>query len=342
MDVLTSPEQVENSIRQMEVQAVNFGYRFINDSNVRQAYMAQTKKMSTELIAACKSGAITPKQAAAAANQMRNEIMEFARVKSSDLGRAKARNLKARGLNMDDLINKYSTSLFKKPFSTLSSVEQNSVYLAIVESSGRARPKINAKAARLGIAGKTLWVLTACVAIYNVSVADNKFKASGREAANIGGGFAGGAAGGAIAGIWFGPVGVAVGAVIGGVIGSITSDQVYVELAGPDGEFAKHFIPRFTNAVSTNESGMADALVKECSYELDKVYAIFIQLNDKYHTDADDIALLYVQAIKKLQDGPLKQAFKTHVALRNYLAQLLDDGWTSSEEKECIVYLKAA
>lgn len=339
MTKVYTQDEVNHAIRDMEVQAVNFGYRFIQDAGVRQSYMAQTKKMSSELLASVKSGAVTPKQAAQTANQLRNEIMEFARVRSSDLGRAKARALKARGLNLDDLVNKYAQSLFGKTFGQLNKAEQNAVYTSIVESAGRARPKVNAQAARLGIAGRALWVVTACIAIYNISVAENKVKATGREVANIGGGFAGGAAGGALAGVWFGPIGVAVGVVIGGVIGSITADQIYVEVTGPDGEFARRFIPRFTSAVNTDEAGMAQALIQECSYEMDKVYAVFVQLNDKYHTDADDVALLYVEKIKTLTSGPLLHAFHSHGALRKYLTQLLEAGWTSKEELACIKYL---
>ncbi|AFU98515.1 hypothetical protein [Simiduia agarivorans] len=342
MEPVYSKDTVDKAIRDMEVQAVNFGYRFIGDAKVRQAYMRQTKQFSRELIASVESGAITPKQAATTANQMRNELMEFARVRSSDIGRAKAKALKARGLNLDDLMNKYANSLFKKPFRLLNGAEKDRVFIEIVESAGRARPKVNAQAARLGVAGKALWVLAAGIAIYNISVADNKWKATGREAANLGGGFAGGAAGGALAGIWFGPVGVAVGVVIGGVIGAISADQVYVEIAGPDGEFAKQFIPRFTNLVSTDESGMASALVTECSYELDKVLAVFQQLNDKYHTDADDIALLYTNKVRSLSIGsPLSVAFRAHGALRRYLAELMDAGWTTQEEKDCVNYLRS-
>lgn len=117
------------------------------------------------------------------------------------------------------------------------------MFLEIVSSSGRSNPNVNFKMKRMNGIGRGLWILTACIAIYNISVADNKIDAAGREAANVGGGFAGGAGGGAVAGIWFGPVGV----IIGVVLGSIISDQIYVEISGPDGDFAKRFIPRFTN-----------------------------------------------------------------------------------------------
>jgi predicted RNA-binding protein associated with RNAse of E/G family len=61
-------------------------------------YMHETKEMSLELSKAYKTGQISAKQAAEAANKMRNEIMEFARIRSSDLGRAKAKSMKAKGV----------------------------------------------------------------------------------------------------------------------------------------------------------------------------------------------------------------------------------------------------
>lgn len=283
---------------------------------------------------------LTPKQAAQAANQMRNEIMEFARVSSTDIGRAKAKALKSRGLDLDGLTEKYSKKVFGLQFDELSDVQRNSVYLEIVESAGRARPSVNKKAARLGNIGRGLWVLTACMAIYNVSVSDNKAKAAGREAANVGGGFAGGAGGGALAGIWLGPFGVSIGVVVGGVLGALISDQIYVEIAGPDGEFARNFLPRFTSIIGTKEKAIADALIQECGYDLDKVLAVFVELNDKYHTDSDDVANLYIENIRNSNSKVIMEAFRLNVRLRKYLISLLDEGWTTDSERKNIHYLK--
>ncbi|WP_406609462.1 hypothetical protein [Agarivorans sp. JK6] len=339
MDAYLNDKDIESCIQQMEVAAINFGSRFINDSKVRVLYMAQTKSMATELKAAYKSGHITPKQAALSANQMRNEIMDFARSKTSDIGRAKVVKLKARGLDLETLLNKYSNKHFGKAFSDLTEPEAATIYKNIVSSAGRANPKVSVRANNLGRAGRALWVLSACIAVYNISNASNKLKATGREAANVGGGFAGGAAGGAVAGIWCGPIGVAIGVVVGGVLGSVLSDQVYVELAGPDGDFAKAFIPRFTNAFSTKESQMASALVKECSYELDKVFSVFVELNDKYSTDADDVAMYYTKLVKSGDFPLVKQALSLHQSLKSYLIQSMESGWTSADEKDCIRYL---
>ncbi|MCR6650028.1 MAG: hypothetical protein NVV73_00395 [Cellvibrionaceae bacterium] len=330
---------VEEAVQQLEVQAVNFAYRFIQDARVRTEYMRSTKEMAEQIRDLYGKGQLTAQQAAETANAMRNEIMEFARVRSSDLGKAKARSLKAKGLDLDDLLNKYAKSIYKKPFDQLTSDEASRVYLEVVDAAGRSRPSVNIKTARLANAGKALWLLSACVAIYNVSVANNKVKAAGREAAGIGGGFGGGAAGGAVAGIWFGPIGVAIGVVVGGTLGAIMADQVYVEVTGADGEFARKFIAKYTNLVSTDESAMADALVRECSYEMQKVLDVFVELEDKYSTDADDIALLYVEKIRALPLNPTKMAFQKSEELKGYLKQLLESGWTSAREREAISYL---
>lgn len=72
MEPIKNEQEVNRSLKVMESAAVNFAYRFINDSRVRQAYIANTKSMSDELISAYKLGELTPKQAAQAANEMRN------------------------------------------------------------------------------------------------------------------------------------------------------------------------------------------------------------------------------------------------------------------------------
>ncbi|WP_087024659.1 hypothetical protein [Thaumasiovibrio subtropicus] len=341
METFVTEDDVENSIRQMEVAAVNFATRFINDANVRMLYNERTRRMSNELRTAYRTGGLTPKQAAMTATEMRNEIMAFARSRTSDLGNAKAIKLKARGIDFDALLDKNAQRQFGKAFSELTEAEALSIYKYIVDSAGRPNARVNTRAANLGKVGRALWVLTICIAVYNISHSQNKVKAAGREVANVGGGFAGGAAGGAVAGIWFGPIGVGVGIVVGGVLGAIMADQVYIELAGPDGEFARNFIPRFTNLVSTNEKKMAEALVSECRYELDKVMAVFIELNDKYSTDADDVAAHYVNTVRHGNYPVTQQALKIHTALKQYLIQTMESGWTSSEEKEAIRYLKS-
>jgi hypothetical protein len=64
---LVTDPRTEAAIRQMETQAVNFGYRFINDATVRQTYMAETKAMAKGLRDAYQKGNMSAKQAAESA-----------------------------------------------------------------------------------------------------------------------------------------------------------------------------------------------------------------------------------------------------------------------------------
>lgn len=68
---------VEEAVQQMEVQAVNFAYRFIQDTRVRAEYMKSTKEMAEQIRGLYEKGELGAKQAAEMANIIRNEIMEL-------------------------------------------------------------------------------------------------------------------------------------------------------------------------------------------------------------------------------------------------------------------------
>lgn len=175
----------------------NFAHRFINDGRVRQSYINQTRKLSQEYRTRVSSGVISSEEAAKQVQAIRNEILEAQRLRSSDISRAKAINLKRTGRTLDDLIEKYSKEKFDRKFSKLSAFQKNQVYLEIIDSSGKSRPSANAAARRCTALGRGLLVVTVGAAVYNIATAEDKVKATTREGVIIGGGFAGGAAGGA-------------------------------------------------------------------------------------------------------------------------------------------------
>jgi hypothetical protein len=320
--------ELEQAIRSMEATAINFAYQFINISNVRSEYIRLTSEMSRNLRFAYDSGEMSAKAAAEAANGMRNQIMEQSRAKSASLGKAMARNLKAKGLVLDDLLEKVAQKAFQRPFSSLNNAEQTAAYLEVVASAGRARPSASAFAARAGAAGRAFFILGIGIAVYNIANAEDKAWQTGREAANIGGGFAGGAAAGALAGVWFGPLGVAVGVVVGGVAGSLLSDSAYVEIAGPRTAYAKKFLPRFTSMFSVDEDGIAKALFAECGINMDQVHEIFVELENGYSSDADDVARIYLPKVLNA-GGNVLLALKSHRQLRALLISILE-GWPSN------------
>lgn len=158
---------------------------------------------------------------------IRNEILEVQRLRSSDIGRAKAIQLKKVGLSLEALTEKYAKDKFGKPFARLAINERNLVYLEIIDSSGRPRPSVNAAARHYTTLGRGLVFVSLGAAVYNVAMADDKARAVAREGVVIGGGFAGAAAGGALAGLACGPgapVCVTLGVFVGGALGALGAD----------------------------------------------------------------------------------------------------------------------
>lgn len=92
--------------------------------------------------------------------------------------------------------------------------------------------------------------------------------------------------------------------------------------------------------ISMDEEGLADALVREAGTDSALVLGVFERLRDHYSSDSDDVAELYVNRVRKL-GGPLEQALRSNAALVQVLIQVMDEGWTSSGEQDCIRYLKS-
>lgn len=226
----------EEALHAMETEAFNFGYRGIKDAAVRQSYFQTVRQYAQELRHRVDTGELTPQQAAADANAMRNHFMDIARLRSSDIGRARAQQIKSEGLTLDALLEKYAQSKFGRAFSALSESEQNAVYLSVVEASGRANTTVTLQALRLGRLGRGLMVLSLAIAVYDVATADDKVEAAEHEAVGFGGGFLGGAAGGAVAGLACGPgapVCVTIGVFVGGVAGALGADLFWGWLRHP-------------------------------------------------------------------------------------------------------------
>lgn len=331
---------LEAALHQLETTAVNAAYQATNIGAVRSEYIRRTQELTRSLRAAHANGEMSASAAAQVANEMRNVIMEQARARSGAVGRAMARQLKAKGLSLDEVLGKLSQRAYGKAFDQLDNAQQTNVFLEVVESAGRARPSATRFAARAGAAGRALFVLGIGIAVYNIANAQDPVWQTGREASNLGGGLAGSIGAGALAGIWFGPVGVAIGAFVGGVAGALISDQAYVAAVGPSDRGAAPFIKRFTNFFSTDEAGMAAALYNEIGIDLDRVHTIFLALDESYTSDADDVAVLYLQRVFAGR-GTVLDALKLNQPLRATLIRLLDEGWTTGVESALIGQLRA-
>ena len=221
---------LETALGLLKAEAVNFGYRFIQDGAVRRDYIAKTEALARTIRAEVAAGRLTFGEAAQEANKVRNALLDAARVNSSDLGRAIAQSAKSTGLTLAQLEAYYAQKLLKKSFDTLSDAEKNRVWLEIVEASGRQRPSFNVKAIRLARVGRGFIVFSTAIAVYNIATAEDTGRQVVKEGTTVGAGILGGMAGGAAAGLVCGPgapVCVAVGIFAGGALAALGADSLF-------------------------------------------------------------------------------------------------------------------
>jgi len=219
--------RLEHALHQLQTQGLNFAHRHIRDDAVRRRYERAIRAYADRVRADVLAGRISVEEGVRNANQVRNQIMEAARLRTSDVGRARAEKLKSRGRTLPELRERYAEKTFGKPFSELSKAQRNRVDLELIEASGRPSKVASAKVSRLARLGRGVAVLSFGIAVYNVAMAEDKARQATREATVAGGGVAGGAAGGALAGLACGPgapVCVTVGVFVGGALGALGVD----------------------------------------------------------------------------------------------------------------------
>jgi len=86
-----------------------------------------------------------------------------------------------------------------------------------------------------------------------------------------------------------------------------------------------------------DEAGLAKCLAA-METNLPRVTKVIEHLDTYHNSDADDVAVLYVQEVKKKPN--MRTALKSNPTLIKLLIKTLDEGWTSAEEKNAIDWLK--
>lgn len=89
---------------------------------------------------------------------------------------------------------------------------------------------------------------------------------------------------------------------------------------------------------SMDEEGVAKALLSR-GKDVHLVTAVFKLLDDKYNSDSDDIAILYLELVKS-RAGAVLEMLKQETALRNLLIQILSTDVVTSEDAQAIRYLQ--
>ena len=192
----------ENAIKSLEAQAANIGAHVTNDATARQAYSREITRLAEILRRDASNGRITWAQAAKAAQETRNLVMETFRLRSTPVGRSFAEKTKPIGQSLNFPVEKKAIELFgeKAIFAKMTISQKNRIYAAIVSSAGTSNKEITTALARLSFAGRGVIVLSVGLSVYTIATSTNKLIAAKREAlvtgASIGGGIAGGAAAG--------------------------------------------------------------------------------------------------------------------------------------------------
>jgi len=87
-----------------------------------------------------------------------------------------------------------------------------------------------------------------------------------------------------------------------------------------------------------DEEGLAKCLAA-MGGNVKRVADVFEYLDENHNSDADDVAVLYVGHVKR--SPALAAAVKSDARLTNLLVKVMDEGWTSDDEKAAIAFLRA-
>ena len=224
---------LDTAILAFESDAVAFAQRFIQDGRVRANYVREAQRFSEEIREEVALGRITPEQGAMRAVDMRNGLLDAARLNNSDLGRAISEAEKASGKTFAQLIEHYATELFGRPFAELTAAEQDLVFARIILKSGQPNLRFTRMARIGGRVGKGLFIVSLAFAVYFVATSDRPGREAARQGVGIGAGLGGAMAGGALAGLACGPgapVCVGIGALVGGIAFAVGADVTFTWL----------------------------------------------------------------------------------------------------------------
>jgi hypothetical protein len=92
-----------------------------------------------------------------------------------------------------------------------------------------------------------------------------------------------------------------------------------------------------------DEKGLAGALIS-MGRNLDRVLGVFKHLDADRNSDVDDVAYYYVEELKarpaSVDAGAARHALKQHKILRTLLIKVMDEGWTTSKERDAMDYIR--
>ncbi|WP_277187656.1 hypothetical protein [Caballeronia sp. BR00000012568055] len=232
------PSQIFQSAADSYMEVANrIAVDMISDNSVRKQYQRHIKIISDDVKAQVAKGKMTSLEGAQFCNQMRDQLFAEYRKWTSAQGVAEAEAIKLKARGFDYYLNKYAQESYHRPFAELSQTERGTVYYKVIEAAGRDNAKVTAKAERLVRRAKVMILITAILAVWEITNSKDKIREAARQGNIIAAGMIGGAiAGGAVSFIC-GPAEpmcaiatVAIGSNVGGMVGQVISDIYEDEL----------------------------------------------------------------------------------------------------------------
>jgi len=93
-------------------------------------------------------------------------------------------------------------------------------------------------------------------------------------------------------------------------------------------------------AFNFDEEGMANAIWSKLGDDTRKIRAAFNRLYEYHTVDSDDVAEIYVNKLRKNPSSKTTRAVLGDKLLVGDLVKIMDEGWTSSGEQDCIKFLQ--
>jgi len=224
--------------------------------------------------------------------------------------------------------------------------QMDEVILKAIDKAGGSRKSITPGNMKLRGAG--LLFLTVALAGIDIYLSQDKGFAVTKNVSSIAAG-AGAAWLCAAAGLAVGgPVGGLVGLIVGGITGSMAGEEAHFAARGLHAHpRVDALVNRYYSPIAFDEDGLGRALHVEFLGNMELVYIALANLNEKRNTDADDVAFAYVEAAMHVYrtkaDGPLADGLRSPPgqAVAKLLYDLLDEGWTTGDERAQMAWLQS-
>lgn len=341
-------------------EALLFGATMLKDAPNRLAYMKTVRNAADSMLEACTRGASpwqTFKQVYQVRNDMRLAFQKKQVYYTRMLSRAitKDRNLMQTFLGaMDKMaengllaakVGKDGSIKSAKRLLELTDDEFDRLCLYAINSAGGTRKGITPL--KMSARGAGLVLFSVVLAAVDIYLAEDRDFAVTKNITTIAAGAGGTAAGAAIGLACGGPIGGIVGAIICGLLASVAAEEIHFCVRGlRAGPKVDRIMARCYSAFWFKHEEFAASLHVDLQNDIGQVYAAFRALKEKSNSDSDDAVYEYVRIAKahvdKNPDGLLERCLKSPLgtALLDLMWDILDEGWTTSEEYVLMGWMK--